>query len=188
MRRECRKSVPLHRGLEIPTCITARAWRTCRDACLDRQLTGWEAHVRNTTHFMKKSWYTLLAGKMDVMSLYANILDHVGLMVVTQSGKKRRRTARISFITSLKCCILTKVCPWLSRDQNNNFPGSQCQQFYYNHDSYVSVDVLQIHHFKVNNQKHLTSLDFYVQLSPKFSPKTTHTSSVARDMGCILWI
>ena len=24
---------PRHRGLAIPTCIAARAWRTCRDAC-----------------------------------------------------------------------------------------------------------------------------------------------------------
>ena len=32
MRREC---FPLHRGLAIPTCITARAWRTCHDACRD---------------------------------------------------------------------------------------------------------------------------------------------------------
>ena len=29
---------PAHRGLAIATCITARAWRTCRDACRDRQL------------------------------------------------------------------------------------------------------------------------------------------------------
>ena len=50
MRRECR--VPLllgtaapstpgafsERGLAIPTCITARARHTCRDACQDRQL------------------------------------------------------------------------------------------------------------------------------------------------------
>ena len=25
-----------HHGLAIPTCITERAWRTCRDACQDR--------------------------------------------------------------------------------------------------------------------------------------------------------
>ena len=36
MRRECRERFPRHRGLAIPTCITARAWRTCRDACRDR--------------------------------------------------------------------------------------------------------------------------------------------------------
>ena len=29
---------PLRRGSAIPTCITARAWRTCRDACRDRYL------------------------------------------------------------------------------------------------------------------------------------------------------
>ena len=38
MRRECRERFPCHRGLAIPTCITTRAWRTCRDACRDRSL------------------------------------------------------------------------------------------------------------------------------------------------------
>ena len=36
MRRECRERFPYHRRLAIPTSITARAWRTCRDACRDR--------------------------------------------------------------------------------------------------------------------------------------------------------
>ena len=36
MRRECRERFPRHYGLAIPTCITARAWRTCRDAYRDR--------------------------------------------------------------------------------------------------------------------------------------------------------
>ena len=38
MRRECRERYPRHCGLAIPTCITARAWRTCCDACRDRYL------------------------------------------------------------------------------------------------------------------------------------------------------
>ena len=38
MRRECRERFPCRRGLAIPTCITARAWRTYRDASWDRQL------------------------------------------------------------------------------------------------------------------------------------------------------
>ena len=38
MRRECRERFPRHGGLAIPTCITARAWRTCRDARRDPQL------------------------------------------------------------------------------------------------------------------------------------------------------
>ena len=37
MRRECRERF-LHRGLAIPTCITARAWRTRRAAWWDRLL------------------------------------------------------------------------------------------------------------------------------------------------------
>ena len=36
MRRECRERFPRHRGWAIPTCITARASRTCRDAFRDR--------------------------------------------------------------------------------------------------------------------------------------------------------
>ena len=39
MRRKCRERFPRHRGLAIPTCITARARRTCRDACRDRKLS-----------------------------------------------------------------------------------------------------------------------------------------------------
>ena len=38
MRREGRERFPRIRVLAIPTCITARAWRTCRDACRDRYL------------------------------------------------------------------------------------------------------------------------------------------------------
>ena len=36
MRRECRERFPRLRGSAIPTCITARALRTCRDACRSR--------------------------------------------------------------------------------------------------------------------------------------------------------
>ena len=38
MRRECRERFLRHRGIAIPTCITAPASRTCRDACRDHQL------------------------------------------------------------------------------------------------------------------------------------------------------
>ena len=38
MRRECRERFPRHLVLPIPKFITARAWRTCRDACHDRYL------------------------------------------------------------------------------------------------------------------------------------------------------
>ena len=36
MRRECQERFSRHREFAIPTCITARAWRTCRGACRDR--------------------------------------------------------------------------------------------------------------------------------------------------------
>ena len=38
MRRKCRERFPRDGGLAIRTCITARASRTCRDACRDRWL------------------------------------------------------------------------------------------------------------------------------------------------------
>ena len=38
MHRECRERFPRHSGLAILACITTRAWRTCRDACRDRQI------------------------------------------------------------------------------------------------------------------------------------------------------
>ena len=38
MRQECRERFSRRCGLTIPTCITACAWRTCRDACRDRYL------------------------------------------------------------------------------------------------------------------------------------------------------
>ena len=40
MRWECRERFPHHRGWAIPTCITTRVWRTCRDACRDGSLTS----------------------------------------------------------------------------------------------------------------------------------------------------
>ena len=38
MRRECRERFPRNHGPATPTCITARAWRTCCDAYRDRSL------------------------------------------------------------------------------------------------------------------------------------------------------
>ena len=54
MRRECRVRFPRHRGLAIPTCITACAWRTCRDACCDRsEVGGGEKRSRHTRRMRK---------------------------------------------------------------------------------------------------------------------------------------
>ena len=38
MCRECRERFPRHHGLAIPSCVSAHAWRTCRDASRDRLL------------------------------------------------------------------------------------------------------------------------------------------------------
>ena len=36
MRRDWQERFPRYRGWMIPTCITARVWRMCRDACRNR--------------------------------------------------------------------------------------------------------------------------------------------------------
>ena len=52
MGREC---FPRHHGLAIPICIAARVWRTCLDACQDRQLTVSLKSVAGKT--FRHSWY-----------------------------------------------------------------------------------------------------------------------------------
>ena len=70
MSRECREWFPRHRGLTIPTCITARAQRTYRDACWDHQLAvsfqvgSWKnvpaipgaCTTRNFTYLVRGPW------------------------------------------------------------------------------------------------------------------------------------
>ena len=70
MPREYRERFPRHHRLAIRTCITARAWRTCRDACRDRLLpvsfyVGGGENVpsipgacttRNSTYLVRGPW------------------------------------------------------------------------------------------------------------------------------------
>ena len=73
MRQECRERFPRHRGLAIPTCITSRAERMCRDACRDRwQAVSFEVGsgenvpgipgacaTRNFTYLVRGPWKVL---------------------------------------------------------------------------------------------------------------------------------
>ena len=84
MHRECRERFPLHLGLEIPTCITARAWRTCRDAYRDRLLAvsfevcGWEnvpgipgaCATCSSTYLVRGPWWSLIFRKQYVKHLH----------------------------------------------------------------------------------------------------------------------
>ena len=72
MRRECRERFPRHRRWAIPTCITARASRTCRDACRDRQLSvsfeigGGEKRSRHSRRMRNLQFY--VSGKRPMPS------------------------------------------------------------------------------------------------------------------------
>ena len=59
MRWECRERFPRHRRLAIPTCITARAWRTCRDACRDwKKWSRWRGkHSRQSRRMRNLHFY-----------------------------------------------------------------------------------------------------------------------------------
>ena len=65
MRRECRERFPRHRGLAIPTCITARAWRTYRDACRDCEVSGWRGkHSQHPRRMRNPQFY--VSGKRPI--------------------------------------------------------------------------------------------------------------------------
>ena len=63
MRRKFRERFPRHHGLAIPTCITARAWRTWRDACRDRkqavcfEVSGGEKRSRHSRGMRNPQFY-----------------------------------------------------------------------------------------------------------------------------------
>ena len=94
MHRECRERFLRHRGLAIPTCIMARASRTCSDACRDRRLVisfevgggknVWEGESHTTwkktesyLFFNSLSQYLLILGYGDVFTPVYNQLCSV---------------------------------------------------------------------------------------------------------------
>ena len=77
MRRECRERFPRHRRWAIPTCITARASRTCRDACRDRQLSvsfeigGGGKRSRHSRRMHNLQFY--VSGKRPIRSIHKHV-------------------------------------------------------------------------------------------------------------------
>ena len=77
MRRECRERFPRHRRWAIPTCITARASRTCRDACRDRQLSvsfeigGGGKRSRHSRRMRNLQFY--VSGKRPIVQLLRSL-------------------------------------------------------------------------------------------------------------------
>ena len=73
----CTERFRHHRGLAIPTCITARAWRTCRDACRDRWLAvsfevgGGEKHSQHSTGMRNPQFY--ISGRRPMAVLHENM-------------------------------------------------------------------------------------------------------------------
>ena len=78
MRRECQERFPRHRRWAIPTCITARASRTCRDACRDRQLSvsfeigGGGKRSRHSRRMRNLQFY--VSGKRPMEDCMSNIV------------------------------------------------------------------------------------------------------------------
>ena len=92
MRRECRERFPRHRRWAIPTCITARASRTCRDACRDRQLSvsfeigGGEKRSRHSRRMRNLQFYVSGKRPMDVV-IYLTHLPLALHICVNGSGQ-----------------------------------------------------------------------------------------------------
>ena len=89
MHRECRERFPCHRYLAIPTCITARAWRTYRDTYRDRYVAvcfevagGWNVPgipgtTRNITYLVRGLWLTIMDGTTD--NTTSHITNNIGI-------------------------------------------------------------------------------------------------------------
>ena len=67
---------PVNRRLAIPTCITTRAWRTCRDVCRDRLLAvyfevgGGENVPGITGACATRNFMYLVRGPLHIIPLY----------------------------------------------------------------------------------------------------------------------
>ena len=68
--------LPRHRGLTIPTCITARASRTCRDACRDRLLCFfWSRRRGKRSRYSRcmRNPHFYLSGKRPIVAHWHNM-------------------------------------------------------------------------------------------------------------------
>ena len=71
MHRECCELLFRHGRLAIPTCVTARAWRTCRDACWDRWLAVAGKCSRHSRRMPNPQFY--VSGKSPMGLLYSRL-------------------------------------------------------------------------------------------------------------------
>ena len=91
MRRECLERFPRHRRWAIPTCMTALASRTCRDACRDRQLSvsfeigGGGKRSRHSRRMRKLQFY--VSGKRPIVR-HSNVC--VPSCVKVRPGQRHR--------------------------------------------------------------------------------------------------
>ena len=64
-----------HRELTISTCITARAWRLCREACRDRWLAiSFEVGKRSRHSWRLRNPQFCVSGKRPILTLISNNL------------------------------------------------------------------------------------------------------------------
>ena len=69
MRRECQERFPRHGRLAIPACITARTWRTCRDACRGRLNGGflWSRWRGKRTRHSRRNPQFCVSGERHIV-------------------------------------------------------------------------------------------------------------------------
>ena len=102
MRRECRERFPRHRRWAIPTCITARASRTCRDACRDRQLAvsfeigGGGKRSRHSRRMRNMQFY--VSGKRPIfVRCYTHVMLILNLTLLERYWMALNLTPEIHF-------------------------------------------------------------------------------------------
>ena len=106
MHGERRERFPRHRRLAIPTCIMARASRTCRDACRDRYLAvSFEVGARKYSRYMHNPQF-YVSGKrpMEKVGDYPGMKTHSVIVSMTK--------------VSWRCCLANDGCVSLQRRHN----------------------------------------------------------------------
>ena len=144
-----RKRLPRHHGLAIPACITARAWRTCRDACQNRSLVvsfevgGGEnvpgipgaCATRNFTYLSRGSfrWNHF----MRITQLIFNLSYPNARMYLTHVNELRISANENATLTLRMNCVQdTIVIIWLGQLKHANIARhiSKCVQNMHRHD------------------------------------------------------
>ena len=157
MRQECRERFPRHNGLAIPTCITARAWRTSRYACRDRWLeisfeVGGGGNVpgipgacatRNFTYLVRGPW--LVASHINIMAAISKSIilcttppKTIDVKVPYRCQVRHYFRKVVGFVLVVFDCCLLVTCV------HDPFYDTRTKSYFWKASSYITCVIWEI--------------------------------------------